>query len=58
MVTVLNRMVRKGFRGKVVFEQRLAGGEGREPRGLREVFQAEGQQLGSAQPPWSLSDQL
>lgn len=51
VVTVLNRMVRKGYGEKVVFELRPAGGEGREPGELREVFQAEGQRLGSAQPP-------
>ena len=46
--------MRKGFREKVTFEQRPAGGLGKEPWGLREMSQERGQQLGSAQPPWPL----
>lgn len=42
--------MRKGFKERGAFEQSPAGGEGGEPEGLREVFQAEGQELGSAQP--------
>ena len=42
-------MMRKGFREKMAFEQRPAGGLVKEPWGLRKVSQERGQQLGSAQ---------
>lgn len=55
MVTVLRRIMRKGFKKKGAFEQ-----SGREVslRGWRETFQAEGQPPGSAQPPRPLLGQL
>lgn len=58
VVTVLHRMMSKGFREKVAFEQGPVGGEGREPWRLKDMFQAEGLLLESAQAPWPLLDQL
>lgn len=51
-------MMRKGFSEKIAFEQRPAGGLGKEPWGLRKVSQEKGTTVGIGPATLASSDQL